>query len=75
MQEYYTAAGRPHGILINLGTNDWGHVKSNVSGFVAVYAAFVKDLAALHGYPVRLNIVAGHARIHLHAHHIAATTR
>jgi hypothetical protein len=38
----YAAAGRPAGILINLGTNDWGHVVSkmfnNSAAFVKVHA-------------------------------------
>lgn len=48
---YYAAAGKPAGILINLGTNDWGHVKGNTSGFVAVYSDFVETLAGLHNWP------------------------
>jgi len=51
--EYYEAAGRPDGILINLGTNDWSHVKGNVTGFATVYAEFVEDLATIHGYPAQ----------------------
>jgi hypothetical protein len=49
----YSAAGRPDGILINLGTNDWAKVSAskNESGFVVVYTNFVKRLAALHGFP------------------------
>jgi len=44
----WTAAGAPAGIVINLGTNDWGHVKTNTSGFVAVYQAFVEELVKIH---------------------------
>ena len=41
----YAAAGRPDGIMINLGTNDWGHVvplSTNVSKTFNNTAAFVK---------------------------------
>jgi len=38
----YAAAGRPDGIMINLGTNDWGHVVgktfNNTAAFVKVRA-------------------------------------
>ena len=44
----WKAAGTPAGIVINLGTNDWGHVNANTSGFVAVYQAFVETLAKIH---------------------------
>jgi hypothetical protein len=35
----YAAAGRPDGVMINLGTNDWGHVVGKTSNNTA---AFVK---------------------------------
>ena len=31
--------------------DDWGHVKGNTSGFVAVYSDFVETLAGLHNWP------------------------
>ena len=38
----YAAAGRPDGIMINLGTNDWGHVVgktfNNTAAFIKVHA-------------------------------------
>ena len=37
----YAAAGRPDGIMINLGTNDWGHVVgktlNNTAAFIKVH--------------------------------------
>lgn len=47
----WAAAGRPAGVLINLGTNDWAHVGGHIPTFVAVYAKFVETLAASYGSP------------------------
>jgi hypothetical protein len=57
----YAAAGRPDGIMINLGTNDWGQVVgknsttgktfNNTAAFVKVYLAFVEELATQQGFP------------------------
>lgn len=50
-KQYYIDAGRPAGVLINLGTNDWSHVGRNVTGFIDVYVDFVRTIAGFHGYP------------------------
>lgn len=51
----YAAAGRPDGIMINLGTNDWGYVVgktiNNTAAFVKAYLAFVEELATQQGFP------------------------